>query len=78
MKKGLRLDRDDHTVCRVSFEDSYGNLHRTIVRIPQKVPYTHRNLVRLVEVKHPRKRIARIVGEECTTARRSKSHKLAR
>lgn len=77
MKSGLDLRRKDHTVCEVRFEDTYGHLQRTKIRIPFKVPVNSRTIVKLAENKTG-KRVASIFGETCTTARRSKSHRLPR
>lgn len=77
MKSGLDLRRKDHTVCEVKFEDSYGHLQRTKIRIPFRIPVNNRNIIRLVENKSG-KHVAHIFGETCTTARRSKSHRLPR
>jgi hypothetical protein len=77
MKGGIDLRRTDHTVCKVAFEDAYGNMKRAIIRIPRKVTVTSRNVVNLVENK-TRNRVGHIVEQVCTTARLSNSHRLPR
>jgi hypothetical protein len=77
MQSGIRIDRKDHSVCRVKFVDGRNHLQSTTVRIPAEVPLNNRNLVRLIENK-TKHRVASIFSEECTTARRSHSHRLPR
>jgi len=79
----MALGTRDHTVCRVSFEDRDGHRHNVTLRIPRKVPVTHRNVVTMASFVATAKKerpihVARLVGETCTTARRSKSHRLPR